>query len=323
MAMHPAPSTSGARRAGLLLALGLLLLCQACSITSHRIEPGGFGRPSSLAAMEADMDRPGPILLDSIVSADWRVPLGGLLNLDSAAAKQARLSDNPAEPIQIYAHVLRHPTQGVFLVDTGVSEKILADPGRYGLHWLLRKFMPLDAIQIRKPTEQIVEQLPGKLEGVLFTHLHIDHISGMPDIAPTVPLYVGGGEASTPSFLNLFVQGASDALLDGKAPLRELAPAGAKDEPLSGVVDVFGDGSLFALNVPGHTPGSVAYLARTPQGPVLLTGDTCHTSWGWTHSVEPGSYTEDQPMNRRSLLALRALAERHPGLRVRLGHQPL
>jgi glyoxylase-like metal-dependent hydrolase (beta-lactamase superfamily II) len=143
----------------------------------------------------------------------------------------------------------------------------------------------------------------------------------MPDVPATVPLYVGKGEATTRSFSNAFVNNATNALLDGKAALHEWEFAGPADQPLSGVIDVFGDGTLYAFNVPGHTPGSTAYLARTPKGPILLTGDTCHTAWGWTHSVEPGSYTADGPLNRRSLLALRALAERHPGLQVRLGHQ--
>jgi glyoxylase-like metal-dependent hydrolase (beta-lactamase superfamily II) len=81
------------------------------------------------------------------------------------------------------------------------------------------------------------------------------------------------------------------------------------------------DGSAFAISVPGHTPGSTAYVLRTPKGPILLTGDTCHTRWGWEHSVEPGSYTADQPTNRKSLLLLEELVRRHPAMDVRLGHQ--
>jgi glyoxylase-like metal-dependent hydrolase (beta-lactamase superfamily II) len=270
--------------------------------------------------MEANMDTPGPVEIDTVVSADWAVPLSGLLNLDAPEAKQAQLKDHD-EPIQIYAHVVHHPRHGIFLVDTGVSQQLLADPGRFGVHWLMRKFMPLDQIQIRHSTGEIVEHLAEPLRGVFFTHLHIDHISGMPDVPATVPLYVGKGEATTRSFSNAFVNNATNALLDGKAALHEWEFAGPADQPLSGVIDVFGDGTLYAFNVPGHTPGSTAYLARTPKGPILLTGDTCHTAWGWTHSVEPGSYTADGPLNRRSLLALRALAERHPGLQVRLGHQ--
>ena len=89
------------------------------------------------------------------------------------------------------------------------------------------------------------------------------------------------------------------------------------------MVDVFGDGSLWALATPGHTPGSTAYLARTPTGPILLTGDTCHTAWGWQNGEPPGSFTADRDANRRSLNALRELAARHPKMQVRLGHQRL
>jgi hypothetical protein len=63
-------------------------------------------------------------------------------------------------------------------------------------------------------------------------------------------------------------------------------------------------------------------LARTPEGPVLLVGDTCHTVWGWEHDVAPGSFTSDHPRNRESLEKLRALAREHPNMTIRLGHQP-
>lgn len=268
------------------------------------------------------MDKPGPIEVDSVVSADWQVPLSGLLNLDAPAARQANLQDRD-EPIEIYAHVLRHPQHGLYLVDTGLSRKLLDDPDSFGVHAAMRRFFPLDRMQLRRSTQEIASHLPEKLQGVLLTHLHIDHISGMPEIASDVPLYVGKGEATTRALKNMFVQGATDGLLAGKAALREWAFAGGEDEPLASIVDIFGDGTLYAFNIPGHTPGSTGYLARTPTGPVLFAGDTCPTYWGWQHGVEPGSFTDDGPLNRRSLLALKALAERHPGLRVRLGHQAI
>jgi N-acyl homoserine lactone hydrolase len=87
------------------------------------------------------------------------------------------------------------------------------------------------------------------------------------------------------------------------------------------VIDVFGDGSFYAILSPGHTAGSLAFVARTTTGPVLLTGDTCHTRWGWEHGVEPGTYTFDRQAERKNLLALKALSERHPKMIVKLGHQ--
>ena len=137
----------------------------------------------------------------------------------------------------------------------------------------------------------------------------------------------------------MHVQGTTDRELAGHPPLQEWrfiarasevvagasdAVAGMTPEPsagIQGVLDVFGDGTLWALHVPGHTPGSTAYLTRSPQGPVLFTGDACHTSWGWEHGVEPGTFSSDRPRSKASLLALRELVKRHPSIDIRLGHQ--
>ena len=229
------------------------------------------------------------------------------------------------EPIAVYAHVLRHPVHGNFLVDTGVSARIVQSPGDYGLNWLLQKAMKLDQMQLKKPTADIVAGLNGPLAGVFFTHLHIDHITGMPDIAANVPLFVGAGEATASHYMHAATQGATNTLLAGKAALQEwpFVPATAPVGPdaFDAVLDIFGDSSVFAIHTPGHTAGSTAYLVRSTQGPVLLVGDTSHTQWGWDHGVEPGKFTRDQARNRESLRKLKALVARHPGMQVRLGHQ--
>jgi glyoxylase-like metal-dependent hydrolase (beta-lactamase superfamily II) len=51
----------------------------------------------------------------------------------------------------------------------------------------------------------------------------------------------------------------------------------AKIDPVSGDRDVFGDGSVTMLAMPGHTKGETALLVKLPQsGPVLLSGDVVH-----------------------------------------------
>ena len=303
--------------------LSMLTLCQACSLSDHQVVPSSLGKRSSLAEMEKLIDVPGPISVETINSADWTVSLAGLLNLKSAAAQQAHLTDHP-EPIHVFAHVVRHPNFGTFLVDTGISQQLIDDPGGLGISWPVRMFMPLDRMQVKNSTARIIARYPAGIRGVFFTHLHVDHIAGMPDIPDNVPLYVGRSESTHTSFQNAFVRGTTTRLFEGKADLQEWPfrfDEGQKDLIIGNVVDIFGDGSAFAISAPGHTPGSTAYVLRTPKGPVLLTGDTCHTRWGWEHGVEPGSYTADQPMNLKSLLLLKDLAGRHPTMDVRLGHQ--
>jgi len=53
---------------------------------------------------------------------------------------------------------------------------------------------------------------------------------------------------------------------------------GGKVEAVSGDKDVFGDGSVTMLSLPGHTPGHHALLVKLASGPVLLSGDTYHAA---------------------------------------------
>lgn len=298
----------------------LFLLLQGCSITSHPLGKPAFGKGSSSAEMERLIDQPGPIQLETINSADWSVPLSGLLNLKSPAAIQAGLK-NRDEPIQVYAHLLHHPIRGNFLIDTGVSKKLLDNPGKEGVNWLIRQVLPLDKMQLKKGTAEIIQDLDGKLSGVFLTHLHLDHISGMPDIPNDVPLYIGATESTEKYWLNVFVQGSNNKLFENKQPLQEWHFQPDPQNKFEGIIDIFEDGSVFAISVPGHTPGSIAYLIRTTQGPVLLTGDTCHTRWGWEHTVEPGDFTQDNERNLKNMKSLKNLVASHPQIDVRFGHQ--
>lgn len=299
-----------------------------CSVTSHATQPAQLGTQRTLAVLESVLDEPGPIEVETIAAGDWHVPLSGLLNLDDPSAQAAGLGDRE-EPIEIYVHALRHPRFGLFLIDSGVEAALAGDRDRAAIGGLVASVAGLDELKVRLDTRTWLAQAAEPLRGVLLTHLHLDHVMGLPDVPAGTPIFTGPGEAQATSFENLFVQSTTDRELAGHAPLSEWAFAAGQSssnvtrEGIAAVLDVFGDGSLWALHVPGHTPGSTAYLARSPSGPVLFTGDACHTAWGWQHGVEPGSFSSDQPRSRESLLALRALAERHPSIDVRLGHQSL
>jgi glyoxylase-like metal-dependent hydrolase (beta-lactamase superfamily II) len=304
----------------LFVAAFIIASLSACAQTSHPTKHADLGKPVSSAAMEALIDQPGPIELKTIVGADWVADLSGLLNLKDPKAVQAGLKDHE-EPIQIYTHVVRHPTQGFFMVDTGVSKRLVRNPAGVGVGVVVRKFGKIERMRVQHDTLSVIQSEGVPLKGVFLTHLHLDHISGIPDVPKDIPIYTGSAEAAGKKFENMFVQGMEDRFFDGRPALRELQFSKDPDGKFEGVIDVFGDSSLFAILTPGHTAGHVSYLTRTPTGPVLLTGDACHTRWGWEHGVEPGSYTFDRESERKSLLALKALSGRHPKMIVKLGHQ--
>lgn len=270
-----------------------------------------------MADLEAVIDSPGTLTVTSVKSADWGVDLSGLLNLEHPKAKAAGIRDR-VEPIGVYFHAIQHPGRGLFLVDSGVERKLGTDPGNSSVSWLVRSAMHLERLRVRMDLATFVAQQKEPVQGVFLTHLHLDHISGLPDLRDNVPVYVGPGEANDSNFLNLFAQSTINGELRGKGPLREFMFKNGSD-----ALDVFGDGQLWAIFVPGHTKGSMAYVARTPNGPVLMTGDASHTAWGWNNGVEPGSFSHNKPTSATSLAKLRALSDRHPKMSVRLGHQEL
>jgi glyoxylase-like metal-dependent hydrolase (beta-lactamase superfamily II) len=301
------------------IAVALALLTLGCVATHHPTTPSALGIARSSDALLAVLDRPGPITLDSIDSAEWEVPLSGVLNLDHPKAKAAGLVDR-AEPIVIRFHVIEHPERGMFIVDTGV-ERAVHDPDRAAVRGMAASYMAIqEKLVVRKDLATFLDE-HGSLAGVFLTHLHVDHVMGVPDVPAATPIYAGPGETSPRSLQNLVLRPNLERLLEGHEPIREWKFAADPAGRFAGLLDVFGDGALWAIWVPGHTPGSTAYLVRTTRGPVLLTGDASHTRWGWENGVEPGTYSYDREQAAASFQKLRAFADAHPNIEVRVGHQ--
>lgn len=305
-------------RAAHLASIVLAFGATACAASTHSSRVADRGTPSSTSAMRRAAATPGPVKLTRIVAADWAVDRGGLINLDHPKAEAAGLEDGD-EAIQIYAYAIEHPTHGRFLVDTGVAAAF-RDPDDAPVSSMVASAMNFEALKIHTDTATWLAA-NGPLAGVFLTHIHLDHIMGLPDVPDSVPVYTGPGEAEASGVLNMFTQGTTDDLI-GEAELQTWAYMADPDGELTGVIDVFGDSSVFAIHAPGHTPGSTAYLVRTPSGPALLVGDACHTDWGWQNGVEPGSFNVDGQGAARSLARLQAFARSVPGLVVHLGHQP-
>ncbi|MGV3625987.1 MAG: MBL fold metallo-hydrolase [Archangium sp.] len=296
------------------LLLAAVMMLSLSTPSSHATKPSTLGTVSDMTKLEASLARSGIVELETVASADWQIDRSGLINLAHPEAKAAGLEDG-LEPIQIFFHVIRHPTKGTFIVDTGMETALRDDPSKSALGGLVRSAMRMDLLKMNLPLGDFVAK-EGRLDGVLLTHLHLDHVAGMRDVPSTTPIYAGPGETSGTGFMNAFTRGSIDAALEGKQPISEFAFSDGHD-----VIDVFGDGSVWALWIPGHTKGSTAYVVRATTGTVLLTGDGSHTRWGWEHAVEPGTFTADLEQSRRSFERLQKFSKAHPEIEVRLGHQ--
>jgi glyoxylase-like metal-dependent hydrolase (beta-lactamase superfamily II) len=140
---------------------------------------------------------------------------------------------------------------------------------------------------------------------ILLTHGHPDHraaVGRFPDaivlaLAAEEPL-IAGREA-------------------GKGPLSRWFPARPTgvtvDRPLSdGEAFTIGAREFRVFAVPGHTPGSAAYLVDE----MLFIGDSADTATDGTLSPATWIFSDDQAVNRASLVALSARLKAE-GVRIR------
>ena len=159
------------------------------------------------------------------------------------------------------------------------------------------------------------------LRGVFFTHLHPDHVSAAASLPRGIPYVVGARESPTSKGF-LFYEDA----LHGVGDFEEIDFShAAAMPPLGPSVDVFGDGSVWAISTPGHTTGHVSYLVVAKTGAALITGDVSHTRWGFDHGVIPGKFNDGEHgselRGQGSLAQVRAFASRYPNVQVLLGHE--
>jgi N-acyl homoserine lactone hydrolase len=292
----------------------------ACAASHHPTQPADLGEPSDSQTLLAVIEEPGPIEFETIKAADWAVARSGLINLDHPKAEAAGLVDGD-EKIGVYFHVLRHPDFGLFIVDSGVESGFRDPNGNGRVSSLVEMAMNTEALVIHTTTSEWLARQREPLAGVFLTHLHLDHVMGLPDVPAGTPVYVGPGEPTASNFLNLFSRGTIDRMIESADALRVWPFEADPDRRFEAIVDVFGDGSVWAIHVPGHTPGSTAFLVRTPSGSKLLVGDASHTRWGWENGVEPGTFSLDRPRSVESLAGLLELAREFPELDVHVGHQ--
>jgi glyoxylase-like metal-dependent hydrolase (beta-lactamase superfamily II) len=133
---------------------------------------------------------------------------------------------------------------------------------------------------------------PADIDIVGISHMHGDH-TGQAAEFPQARLVVGKAD---------FEQSAGKD--DPFGPWR------GDNKPVtlaSGDLDIFGDGSVVALHLPGHTPDHLALLVKLKSGSVLLSGDLYHSTIAREQKAMPGFNTDKkqtlQSMDRFEKLA--------------------
>ena len=171
---------------------------------------------------------------------------------------------------------------------------------------------PVMTVSLR---ERIVDQLarigvrPEQVSMVGISHYHGDHTGQARDF-PGARLLMGAGDLAT-------LRGRPAA---AQADLAHWLSGGGQVSEVQGDLDVFADGSVVMLNMPGHTPGHHALLIRLASGPVMLSGDTYHFAEQIPHRGVP-PFNTDRADSLASMDRFDRLA-RNLHARVIIQHEP-
>jgi glyoxylase-like metal-dependent hydrolase (beta-lactamase superfamily II) len=164
--------------------------------------------------------------------------------------------------LPVMCFLLRHP-QGNVLFDTGCHPTIAERPEeRWGG---MAKFM----VPLHGARENVVDELaalglaPEDIDVVVNSHLHTDHC-GCNAFFTRATFLVHAAELATAAAPDAGKKGYVGA--DWQHPMK----VDARDAPR----DVFGDGRIVLVPVPGHTPGSTgALVALERSGAFFLASD--------------------------------------------------
>ncbi len=178
-----------------------------------------------------------------------------------------------APPLPILVYVIDHP-DGVFVVDTGETPAFENDPDAYACapangvidHKIGRlDIQPENTLDARLRAEGIV---PSTVRGAVLTHLHFDHVGGVPALGPNVPVYTTRADTMVQS--------------SGATPCRTLQSSKmvyVDDEVKpAAAFPLTADGALRILQTPGHTPGSLTVSLEGESIDLEFVGDTTFSS---------------------------------------------
>ena len=216
-----------------------------------------------------------------------------------------------------------HAGAGACLIDTGYSARVTRGARSLALTLYAAILRP------RLKADALPESFP-KAGTILLTHLHGDHVSALRDY-PDAKLILDADAAD--HFLDagpfgrtrhgVFKELLPDDFRDRIVPLDSFAQVNAPFGLGLGR-DVFGDGEVLAIPLPGHMRGHTGYLFAMQSTPILYAGDADWVVQAIRESRSPGAparwVLDDPQASRETAARLNAFAA--AGGRIVLCHDP-
>ena len=238
------------------------------------------------------------------------LPFGG----DSCSTLKASGLTTPKSQwlwLPVSAYLIEHP-KGLILVDTGWHREMSPD-GVYDRKAQIKSLGSLQLYLVNQGRiakgEAIDEQLakiglqPSDIDYVLLTHLDCDHANGLRLVKQAKHILVSRdemegcrkGPTARIRFNKRWWKGVNLELFDWNGT----------EGPVEKSFDLFGDGSIVLVNIPGHSAGLCAVKVKNADGKfVLLFSDGGYARKSWEQMITSG-VCQDKKLQRRSLQWIR------------------
>lgn len=214
----------------------------------------------------------------------------------------------PRVPTPVY--LIEHP-DGLVVFDAGLNPEFAGDPvAGYGA---MAERLNMDFQQQHTIEAQLGDLgfALGDVTHVVASHLHFDHAGALRQF-PHAVTFLGEGEMEYARDPERF---CSSWFLGDDFDDRH----GIQWRVLPTDHDIFGDGTLRILHLPGHTPGSLGLLAHAETS-WILTGDAIHTRGGYESELHYHG-DHDTVTARKTLRKIRHIQET-TGAEVWICHDP-
>lgn len=239
---------------------------------------------------------------------------------------RALLTGRPEMKVPCPAFLIRHPSAGAILVDTGLHPSVATD-GRENMGRLAARFgRPELAPGADVPAQLRARGLdPGETPVVVMTHLHLDHSSAISEF-PQSTFVVSEVEwkaatAGPHPILNGYRRAHFDFAFEYRTV--DFDRGGIDSYATFGrCLDLFGDGSIRLAYTPGHSAGHTSVIARLKERDFVIGGDAVYTEGQLDGSAPLAPRPYDAHNYRRSLQELRLFKREFPGAIVTPGHDP-
>lgn len=210
--------------------------------------------------------------------------------------------------LPVSAYLIEHP-QGLILVDTGWNRAISPD----GVLDKAAQIRSLGSLPLYMTNQGVVgkgetidEQLaalgmaPRDIDYVLLTHLDCDHANGLSLVKDAKHILVSNSELKCAKKLSPVV-----SIRYNDKWWRDCNVEGFDwndtEGPFGRAYDLFGDGSVKLINIPGHSDGLCAVKLTNAEGRfALLFSDGGYASRSWQEMIISG-ISMDKTAQRRSL----------------------